>query len=407
MKLTRTTTLNLLVLALLAGLAAWVASRTEWVDVWVRTPAKGEAANDQHFAAKQLLRRLGAIVLAPTNLDRLPPAGATLVLISPHWNLFEERDRQLQRWVEGGGHLVLPDFLNFGDEIEWVRIRERRHKIEEPQKPASPAAARPPRPDFVGPKDDPDAACPTLDEPARAPAAFGSPRRYRLCQAAPYSTLQTELPVQWSIDGARGAQLLRVGIGRGSVTAINPYGLFDNHGLFHGDHALAVVAAVRPAPGREVWFVVDESRAALPLWLWQRAAPAIALGLLALALALWRGAVRFGPLAPQPPLARRSVAEQIRGSAFFLQRRGGAALLAAARRALDEAARKRVPGLDRMGLGERAAAIGKAASLPAVALQRVLDTRLKPTPRELPDRLALLETARRRLIPATPIPEKL
>ncbi len=401
MKLSRETSLGLLALALLLAGGLWFVSRTEWVDVLVPTPARGEAAKDRHFAAKQLLRRLGVHVVSPDNLDHLPPPQATLVLFSPQWNLFPERDAQLRRWVEGGGHLVLPNFSWFGDEIDWVPIREQRHKVETdaspaPPKPAPPRPERPPRL-LVGPRNEPNNVCPALNESAELPAAYGAPRSFRLCSVAGFGHLQARQAALWSVNDARGPQLLRVAVGRGRVTAINAYSLFDNRSLFWGDHALAVVAALGAAPGQEIWFVVNETRDALPLWLWQRAGPAIALALAALALALWRAALRFGPLASEPPAARRSVAEQIRGSAAFVLRRGGAPLLRAARRALDEAARKRLPGLERLGLAERAAAMAKAADLPAEALQRALDTRLVPTRRELPDRLALLETARRRL----------
>ena len=175
MKLSREMTVNLLALAVLAGLAAWLVSRTEWVDVLVATPPRGEAASDELFAAKQLLRRLGARVEAPDNLDRLPPAGATLVLVSPQWNLFPERDAQLRRWVEGGGHLVLPNFTSFGDEIEWVPIRQLRRKVNDEDEPAKPkpAVPPPPPPNFVGPLNQPLNVCPPIvREPLRAPAGF-------------------------------------------------------------------------------------------------------------------------------------------------------------------------------------------------------------------------------------------
>lgn len=397
MKLTRETILNLLVCALLAGLAAWIVSRSEWVDVWTRTPAKAEALKDPYYASKQLLRRLGATVTAPDNLDRMPPHGATLVLISPQWDLFEERDEQLKRWVEAGGHLVLPDFTRFGDEITWVPIREVREKVSDDPKPSRPPNSAEFKPNFVGPRMASLDACPVAVESAAHPGAYGAPRTFRLCNASPYVSLQSKQAALWSIDGTRGPHVLRIGLGTGSVTAIGPYGLLGNHSLFHGDHALAVVAALHAAPGSDIWFVVDEAREALLLWLWHRAGPAIALGLSALALALWRGAIRFGPMAARPTLARRSVAEQIRGSAAFILRRGGGPLLDAARRALDESARQRLPGLDRMGLEQRAAAIAKATGVSDQALQRALDSRLAATRRELPDRLALLETARRRL----------
>ena len=66
---------------------------------------------------------------------------------------------------------------------------------------------------------------------------------------------------------------------------------------------------------------------------------------LVIALLLWRGAVRFGPLAAEPALARRSLAEQIRGTGEFVLRGGsGVALHAAMVRALEETVRRRVKG---------------------------------------------------------------
>ena len=53
MKLSREMGLNLLALTLLAGLAVWLASRTEWVDVLVATRPRGEAETDNFYAAKQ------------------------------------------------------------------------------------------------------------------------------------------------------------------------------------------------------------------------------------------------------------------------------------------------------------------------------------------------------------------
>ena len=46
-------------------------------------------------------------VVAAHSLEQLPPPGATLVLGSPHWNMFPGRDAALRRWVDAGGHLVV------------------------------------------------------------------------------------------------------------------------------------------------------------------------------------------------------------------------------------------------------------------------------------------------------------
>jgi hypothetical protein len=187
-------------------------------------------------------------------------------------------------------------------------------------------------------------------------------------------------------------------LGKGQVTAVGEFRFLSNDALFKGDQAQAAIAALDLRAGDEVWFVVDERRQALLLWLWHRAGPALGLVLLALLLALWRGALRFGPLLPQAAPVRRSVAEQIRGTAAFVWRGGGAALLAASRRALDEAARTRIAAWDRMTMTERIAALQRPTALPVDVLTRALDPTLPPARgRALADKLTLLEQARRRL----------
>jgi hypothetical protein len=204
--------------------------------------------------------------------------------------------------------------------------------------------------------------------------------------------------VLWSLNGSNGAEFLRVSVGRGAVTARSGYALFDNQEILRADHALATVAALRLKAGDEVWFVNAETRPPLLTVIWNSGAPAVLLGALALGLALWRGAVRFGPRAPNAALARRSVAEQIRGTAHFIWQRNGGALLRAQLRALDEAARGRVHQHERLDRRSRAEAIAKITALDADALARAMDPAIQRRRGELPHTLALLESARRRLV---------
>ncbi len=419
------TTVNLLVLAAIAALGIWLLFATEWVDVWRPTPQRGEAGRDDHYAIKRIVGKLGAKVTAPDNLDRLPPPGATLVLESNQWDFLPGRSQQLREWVEvHGGHLVLPSFLTTGAAIDWLPLREHQrpkgaalscpapgrggedHDEDDDEdkaaKPAPPPAARvrPPDPRLAGPHDNPSNQCPTLAERIGGDADAEPLRRFRLCQGDWLTPLEATPPSAevWSIVGTKGAPALRAALGGGRVTAMGAWGFLNNHSVFTGDHAQVAVAMLDLRPGDEVWFVIDEKREALAMWLWHRAGPAIGLALLAMAFALWRGARRFGPLLPQAPLARRSVAEQIRGTAGFVLRGGGAPLLAAARRALDEAARPRIAGYDRMTMGQRIEALRRPTGLPVDVLTRALDPQLPPgRGRALADKLTVIEQVRRRL----------
>jgi hypothetical protein len=171
----------------------------------------------------------------------------------------------------------------------------------------------------------------------------------------------------------------------------------NNTAILEGDNALVFVASLQLRPGDTVWFADSEQRSPLLAVIWRSGAPAVLLGALAVALLLWRAGVRFGPGAPTAPRARRSVAEQIRGTANFIFQRDSAALHRAQLRTLEQAARKTIRDHDRMDRRSRAEAIAKATALDADALARAMDPALKRPRRDLLATLTLLETAVRRL----------
>jgi hypothetical protein len=121
--------------------------------------------------------------------------------------------------------------------------------------------------------------------------------------------------------------------------------------------------------------------------------------LLWIALALWRGAIRFGPLLAPSEAARRSLAEQVLGTGRFVVRvGGGAALVGAARRALHEAAVRRIAGYERLAVAAQAEAVAALVGVAARELATALDAGQTARPLELRTKLSLLETARRQLV---------
>jgi len=416
MNLTRGHAQAALAALVLAGAATWLAFNTEWTDVEVPPELRGPAKTDPLYTFKRFSATLGVELSTPDNLDRLPPPGATLVLSSWFWDLFPQRVTTLQRWVEAGGHLVLPSYEYYGPELAWTKIESVPPPALKAPRPApaasssdddddseadeneATAAQRPPPPRRAGPpitlpRTKPG-ACPKLSEPGNVPPAFGVHRNYMTCQGSA-STLKSRSPAQWAVDNARGHVALRVAVGRGSVTAADMRLPIYGTALLENDDALLLTAALRMARGQQLWVVVNETRPPLLTVLWQRGAPVILLGGLALALALWRAGARFGPRMPATPTARRSVAEQIRGTAAFIAHHGGRALHHAQLRALDSCARTRVHGYDALIVGERAAVLAPLVGVDAHTLARAMNPELS---KHLPSALALLETARRRLL---------
>jgi hypothetical protein len=132
---------------------------------------------------------------------------------------------------------------------------------------------------------------------------------------------------------------------------------------------------------------------------WEYGWPAIALGLILLALALWRSGARFGPPVAPTDTARRSLAEQIRGTgAFTLRLGGGASLHHAVARALNEAASRYITAYDRLPGAERMSALAQATGYEANALAAALNYSGSRRPEQLRATLELLEGARRRIL---------
>jgi hypothetical protein len=402
-----------LLVALVLGAVAWLASCTEWVEVDVPTPARGEAAKNPLYATQQLVRRLGATVATPTSLAQLPPPRATLLLTSWSWDLFPERAQRLKGWVDAGGHLVL--YANNLDHEQlkgWLPIKQlappRRPRPDhddsdesldddddrgtpQPATPASGPQARMPMAALP---------CHATVEPDSLPATYpDGNRRFKICSyVASGWKLQSTTPALWALQGPDGPLMLRAARGQGQVTVILPGGLLDNNRVLKADNGLAAVAALQARSGAHVWFVGEETRPSLLSWLWREAWVAVLLGGAALVLALWRGGRRFGPLAAASTPGRRSMAEQIAGTAQFLRREGPETLLAAQIRALETVARNHIPHYDRLDRTQRAAAIAKHTGLNASALGLALDKSLARRRVDLPATLELLETARRLLL---------
>ncbi|MEJ8855063.1 DUF4350 domain-containing protein [Variovorax robiniae] len=382
---------RILIALLLVAAGAWLVSATEWADTETRTPARGEAATNGFYATQRLLRELGGTVVKRPGLDQMPTAQARLVLASRHWDLFPDRAARLREWVEQGGHLVIPGHFVDQDALkDWLPINSRTMKVD-------PKAAPVPRPAPGAPVKDAD--CRTLAEADSSPASHAGARSLRVCGyngSSEFLSRDKKQAPLWSMQGPRGTEMLRMPMGKGSVTVLGGWSALQNFNLLRADNPLLVAAALQARSGAEFWFVVEESRESFLPWLWHNGQAAILLGALALAFALWRAGVRFGPLIAAAGTQRRSMAEQVRGTAEFLHMHGGDALHAAQVRALDESASRHLRRHAQGDAGQRTAAIAQATGLDARALSQAMALG-KRGPGALAADLELLETARRRL----------
>ena len=381
--MTRQRMLVALLLAALAGAAYWVATKTEWVDIEVPMPARGEARTNPTYAAQRFVEALGAgatrdLVLTP------PPPTSVIVLSAWTWDLSPARRDALERWVETGGRLVLDSSVTTNAEFRrWSGIGFNYRRSDDDEKDDGSKKGQP---------------CRSYAEETAEHAAIAR-EPHMLCDFDDDFFLTTRRPAEWTLRHAeKGVQVARVRVGRGSVTMVNG-DPFRFRRLFDGDHGWLLVKAAGLHAGDAVHFLSEGDYPSLLALTWQRGAPVVVLSAVFIAFLLWRGAVRFGPLAAPEPTARRSLAEQIRGTGRFALHNGGReSLHAAAVRALDEAAQRRVAGYSQLAAKARTDAVARLAGVEASALATAVFNPRARRPQQFRGTIALLEGTRRRLI---------
>jgi hypothetical protein len=371
----------ILVVLVIVGITVWVASTTHWEDVTERTPPKGPAQHNPFYSVQRLSEMLGAQTRVRKEIVTPPPANAVLMVTFWNWNLIPQRRDRIERWVRDGGRLVVgSDILSYDEFDRWSGIRRQPEDKEENDRnrlKCTPLHHRL-----------------TADLSATSDVSPGE--HFEVCQFVG-DGLRTTRKVEWRLrDNLGHAQALRIPIGRGSVTVVDALA-FGNLDLLCGDSGALFVAATQLHRGDHIEFLTESEGGMLLKLLWTYGAPVIVLGLLLIALWLWRSGVRFGPLMAPPDPARRSLAEQIRGTGLFTLRFGGGrALHAATVRALSEAAARRLPHYDRLSGPERIEALVSLTGLGARELSAALEEPVARR-RDIRRTIALLEAARRRI----------
>ena len=180
----------------------------------------------------------------------------------------------------------------------------------------------------------------------------------RIRQTAPVSAHRRDLLLTTTRKPAAarndsGVQVMRVAVGRGSVTSSTIHTPVQP--ALAGDHGWLFVAATELRPADEVHFLTENDHPSLLTLMWRYGAPAIVLALVAIGFAPWRTSTRFGPLAEPQSTARRSLAEQIRGTGSSPCVTAMASRCTKRRCALSEAATRHTR-LRRMSPGDRAGA---------------------------------------------------
>jgi len=405
------------------GFIAWFGSHLRFTETKVPLPLQGEAISNPFHAAIKLSEQLHARA-AWERVFTVPATDSVVLLSNWNWSLSRTRRERIESWVAGGGRLVVDNSLIGGaEEFEkWTGVSHLVHDEEtyadEAPADAQPADAGSTEPESPDLEPDEETGDVESDETKRrrklsrternlveqfiqqdctSLTEDGSNRNLRVCGVDLSSSLSSSRKLSWALRDGRRIQALRIPVGRGSVTVLN-VSPFRYRDFFAGDHPSLFVTATQLHHGDDVFFFTEEDHASLLTLTWRYGAPVMLLLAALIVLALWRNVSRFGPLTAVPDKARRSLAEQIRGTGqFTLRFGGGRALHAAMVRALREAAIKRLPTYDRLSTEDRVAAIARLTGVLASELGPALNHSGSRSTHELRNVIAVLETARRRL----------
>jgi len=425
--------LRVIVGVLVVAFIAWIGSQLTFKEEKIPLPLHGEAARNPFYGAIRLSQELGAEA-AWERVFTTPSSNSVILLSSWNWSLSGSRRERIEHWVEAGGRLVVDKSLVGDlDEFErWSGIgelkekpeKEKRHdkktadeKVDEDEVPEDGAAAESdeePATDETAAESDEASAEDSSDQQgddenedflSRLRGRYcgplvedGTQRNITVCGVDHSRSLTTSRKILWALRSGRKIEAIRTQVGRGSVTAVNadPFGYRD---FLDGDHPTLFVRMAQLHRGDQIMFLTEQDHASLMRLMWRFGAPAVLLLFAAVALGLWRAGMRFGPPVAATESARRSLAEQIRGTGqFALRFGGGRSLHAATLRALRNAAIHRFPGYDEMASEARIEAVAKTTGIGAGELGPAMNFLGERSPHELREAIAVLESARRRLL---------
>ena len=313
------------------GLVAWLGSQMSFKEIKVPVPLQGEAARNPFYAAIRLSEELGAEATWERVFTQ-PPDEAVIFLSAWNWTLSKTRRERLEHWVEAGGRLIVDGSMVGGfEEFErWSGIGEADEEIaDEEDGGVEEEEVVDGDGDFLAQFR--EQMCTRLVEDV-------SGRAFSVCGIEHSRSLTSARKLLWALRDDRKIHALRTSVGRGSVTVINAVP-FRFRGFLEGDHPTLFVRMVQLRRGDSIVFLSEGDHDSLLRLLWRFGAPALLLLAGFVTLSLWRAGARFGPPIPATTIARRSLAEQIRGTGqFALRFGGGRGLHEAALRALRDAA---------------------------------------------------------------------
>lgn len=384
--MTRSRIGNAIAALLVVGLVVWIAMHTYWAEVTVSGPAEGEAAHNPYYSLQRFAGAVGIRNRLIASINSPPPRNGVLLINGIQDDFLHSRVESLAPWVESGGRLIITDDVLWANAAiqKWSGIAPGSHLTQDQAKTSRARRVL-----------EEDADC----EPMTVKIdGVSSGEKLTLCAPASGFEFVSKRVPAWSLSSVYGMQILRVNIGRGSMTVMPGTALIGNKSLLRHDHAQIFLTAAQLLRGDQLYILNVGRAETLIAMLWRLIAPAIVFFGIAILCMIGRHLPRFGPLAPIPAAVRRSLAEQIRANAAFAWRtRKLGSLRTAVGRALDETARKRIASYGTLAMRGRVAALSGLTGVDSRSLNAAMTEDALAAAQVQRTAIALLEHTRRNL----------
>lgn len=343
------------VLGVLVGVGAWIASKGHFEDVEVEIDESSEARANPLLACERVLTKLGL----PTESRRVvaapPPIDHTLIVVGDGRRVARSMLESLRDWVDRGGHLViaLPSRAAWSEVI--ASIDDETDDPEDFER--APFAES-----FgfsIGEERTNAVSATELDVGGTKLAVDFDEARVVSTTSSPVDTFGVEPSTAQAISYERG---------RGRVTVLGSVEPLTNDHVGDHDHAEFALRIARMRPGtRGVSIAFDlDGNVGFLKRLWTAAWPMLAPLVVLLLLWAWRAGKRFGPRIPDPVDDLRDFADHVRASGeYSLRSRAYVAMVAEARAALDRSIARRRPDLAMRDVAAREVELARAAELSA------------------------------------------
>ncbi|MBL3589549.1 MAG: DUF4350 domain-containing protein [gamma proteobacterium endosymbiont of Lamellibrachia anaximandri] len=344
----------LLLLAVVAGMAAWFLDNFERRSTEVRLGMSAEARRNPLLAGEIFLRRQGLDVKSLSGREYLtkPDADVGVLLVKDLGpSLAPERETALLEWIEAGGHLIVSPGRALDEdepgnhllESFGVSLVEYVESDEEESQADSPVSM-----EYTG-----------YDEPLQVEF-----------------DIRRELMVErddadWLVPGLNGYHLVGFQLGRGFLTILSDNRFFTNTRIVEHDHAL-LLALLTEDQGA-VRLLYSANMPSLLTLIWKNAAYAVLSALLLLLLSIWRLTYRSGPILNAGEHARRNLLEHLQAGGEYLWKLDRAAALRERSAGIVEKRwLQRHPQLARLDQQQRCLWIGQRSGLSAQTVYETL-----------------------------------